>query len=89
MSSIGFFDTAADSDESTRLASNWVHEQKLEPALPPKITSGEVVVHKTSELVPANSPEAVRCRREGPRLRGTAAGSIRGDERLKTSRMAS
>jgi hypothetical protein len=55
MSSISFFDTAAHADESSRLASNWVREQKLETALPnpPKITSGEVVVHKTSELVQA------------------------------------
>ena len=39
-------------DESTRLASNWVREQKLETALPnpPKITSGEVIVEKTREL---------------------------------------
>jgi hypothetical protein len=55
LSSISFFDTAAHADESTRLASNWVREQKLETALPnpPKITSGEVVVHKTHELVQA------------------------------------
>ena len=55
MSSIGLFDTEAQADESTRLASNWVREQKLETAVPnpPKITSGEVVVHKTSELVQA------------------------------------
>jgi hypothetical protein len=55
MSSISFFDTSAHADESTRLVSNWVREQKLETALPnpPKITSGEVVVHKTSELVQA------------------------------------
>jgi hypothetical protein len=55
MSSISFFDTKAHADESTRLASNWVREQKLETALPnpPKITSGEVVVHKTSVLVQA------------------------------------
>ena len=55
MSSIGFFDTAEHADESTRLASNWVREQKLETALPnpPKITVGEVVVQKTSELVQA------------------------------------
>ena len=53
MSSIGFFDTSAHADESTRVASDWVREQKLETALPnqPKITSGEVVVQKTSELV--------------------------------------
>ncbi len=57
MSSIGFFDTPEHADESTRLASNWVREQKLETALPnaPKITSGEVVVHKTSELVEASA----------------------------------
>jgi hypothetical protein len=55
MSSITYFDTSAQADESTRLASNWVREQKLEKALPspPKITSGEVVVHKTRELVQA------------------------------------
>jgi hypothetical protein len=55
MSSIGFFDTSAQADESTRVASNWVREEKLETALPnpPKITNGEVVVHKTRELIPA------------------------------------
>jgi hypothetical protein len=55
MSSISFFDTSAQADESTRLASNWVREQKLETALPnpPKVTSGEVVAHRTRELVQA------------------------------------
>jgi hypothetical protein len=55
VSSIGFFDTSAHADESTRVASNWVREQKLETVLPnpPKVTSGEVVVQKTSELVQA------------------------------------
>jgi hypothetical protein len=55
MSSISVFDTPEHADESTRVASNWVREQKLETALPnaPKITSGEVVVHKTGELVQA------------------------------------
>ena len=55
MSSIGFFDTSAQADESTRVASEWVREEKLEKALPnpPKITAGEVVVHKTRELVSA------------------------------------
>jgi hypothetical protein len=55
VSSIGFFDTSAHADESTRVASNWVREQKLETALPkpPKITSGEVVAEKASELVQA------------------------------------
>jgi hypothetical protein len=55
MSSISYFDTPEHADESTRLASNWVREQKLETVLPnaPKITSGEVVLHKMSELVQA------------------------------------
>ena len=55
LSSISYFDTSEHADESTRLASNWVREQKLEKVLPnaPKITSGEVVLHKASELVQA------------------------------------
>jgi hypothetical protein len=54
VSSISYFDTSEHADESTRLASNWVREQKLETVLnTPKITSGEVVVHKVSELVQA------------------------------------
>ena len=55
MSSVGFFDTSEHAAESTRVASDWVREQKLETALPnpPKITSGEVVVRKTAELVRA------------------------------------
>jgi len=48
MSSIGFFDTPAHADESTRVAATWVREEKLEMALPnpPKVTGGEVIVHK-------------------------------------------
>jgi hypothetical protein len=48
MSSIGFFETSTQADESTRIAATWVREEKLETALPnePKITDGEVIVHK-------------------------------------------
>jgi len=48
MSSFGLFDTSAHAVESTRIAANWVREEKLEMALPnpPKITDGEVIVHK-------------------------------------------
>jgi hypothetical protein len=55
MSSIGFFETSAQADESTRVAATWVRDEKLERALPhpPKITGGEVVVHKTNGLVRA------------------------------------
>ena len=53
MSSIGFFETSAQADESTRVAQTWVRDEKLERALPnpPKITGGEVVVHKANGLV--------------------------------------
>jgi hypothetical protein len=55
ISSVGFFDTAEHAEESTRVASNWMRQERLETALPnpPKITSGKVVVHKTRELVGA------------------------------------
>ena len=55
MSSIGFFDTSTQADEATRVAADWVRDEKLDTALPkpPKITSGEVVVHKTRELAHA------------------------------------
>ena len=50
MSSVGFFETSEQSDESTRVAATWVREEKLEKALPnpPKITGGEVIVHETT-----------------------------------------
>jgi hypothetical protein len=53
MSSIDFFDTSAQADESTRVAATWVREEKLDTALPnpPKVTGGEVIVEKTHELV--------------------------------------
>jgi hypothetical protein len=55
MSSIDFFETSEQSDESTRVAATWVREEKLEKALPnpPKITGGEVIVEKTNDLVRA------------------------------------
>jgi hypothetical protein len=55
ISSVSFFDTAEHTEESTRVASNWVRQENFEQALPnpPKITSGQVVVHKTRELVEA------------------------------------
>ena len=55
VTSVGFFDTAAQADESTRVAGSWLREQKLDAVLStsPKITSGDVVVHETRELVQA------------------------------------
>jgi hypothetical protein len=48
MTSVSLFDTSAHADESTRLASNWVRDEKLETALPnpPKITLGEVIAQR-------------------------------------------
>src|SRR5690242_20705684 len=53
ISSVAFYETAAQADESTKIAAEFLREEKLENVLPnpPKITSGEVVVHKTSQLV--------------------------------------
>ena len=55
MSSIGFFETSEQADESTRVAASWVREEKLENALPnpPKVTDGEVILHKQNGLVRA------------------------------------
>jgi hypothetical protein len=55
MRSISFFDTSAQADESTRVAATWLRDEKLETALPnpPKISGGEVIVHKTNGLVRA------------------------------------
>jgi hypothetical protein len=55
VSSVGFFDTAAHAEESSRVAADWVREAKLETALPnpPKITNGKVLVHRSRELVTA------------------------------------
>ena len=53
MTSVSLFDTSEHADESARLASNWVRDEKLEAALPnpPKITGGEVIARKTNGAV--------------------------------------
>jgi hypothetical protein len=53
--SVSIFDTKAHAEESTRIASTWVRDEKLGTALtsPPQITIGNVVVSKTRELVAA------------------------------------
>ena len=55
VSSIGFFDTSAQADESTKIASTWVRDEKLEKALPkaPRVSSGEIVAQQMRELVQA------------------------------------
>lgn len=55
VSSVGFFDTSEQADESTRVAAAWVRDAKLDKAIPnpPKVTGGEVVVQKTASLARA------------------------------------
>ena len=55
VSSIGFFDTSAQADESTRVAATWVRDEKLDEILknPPKVTDGEVIAHKSNGAVKA------------------------------------
>ena len=55
MSSINLFDTSAQADESNRVAATWLREEKLETVLPnpPKVTGGEVIVHKANGAVRA------------------------------------
>jgi hypothetical protein len=50
MTSIGLFDNSTQAADSTRIASQWIRDEKLESVLPnpPKVTDGEVVAHKTN-----------------------------------------
>jgi hypothetical protein len=50
LTSVGLFDTPAQADESTRIAANWIRDEKLDTMFPnaPKITGGPVTVHKTN-----------------------------------------
>jgi hypothetical protein len=55
MSSIGVFETSTQANDSTRIASEWVRDEKLERILqnPPKVTDGEVIVHQSNGAVKA------------------------------------
>jgi hypothetical protein len=50
MSSISFFETSSQASDSTRVASEWVRDEKLETILktPPTVMAGEVVLDKTN-----------------------------------------
>ena len=53
ISSLGLFETPAQAEESTKLASSWIRDEKLETAFPnpPKITTGKVVGHEHGVVV--------------------------------------
>jgi hypothetical protein len=51
MSSIGLFETATQSDESTAFVAKWFRDEHLDTVVPnaPKITSGKLVVHTNGD----------------------------------------
>jgi hypothetical protein len=53
--SFSLFGTSAEAGESNRVAESWVREQQLELTLPnaPKVTTGEVIAHKSNGMVRA------------------------------------
>jgi hypothetical protein len=55
LSSLGLFETSEQADESTKLVSKWITDEKLDSAMPnpPKITSGKVVAHSDRVLAVA------------------------------------
>ena len=55
MSSVNFFDTSAQADESTRVVANWLREEKMDTVVPnsPKITVGEVIVRELNGAIKA------------------------------------
>jgi hypothetical protein len=79
VTSIGFFDTSQQADESTRVAATWVRDERLEAALPrsPKITGGKLVVHGVRALSRPSSPKPLRwsekARTRGPSSRTRTA----------------
>ena len=50
VTSVGFYDTSEQADESTRVAASWLTDEKLDTVVPnaPKITGGKVTVNKTN-----------------------------------------
>jgi hypothetical protein len=61
LTSVGLFESSAQAHESTRLAAQWVREQKLEDALPntPKITAGPVIACESSSAAVTNEIAAL------------------------------
>jgi hypothetical protein len=53
--SFGLFGIPAEADESTRVAANWVREEKLETTLPntPIVLDGKIIAQKTNGNVQA------------------------------------
>ena len=54
-SSLGLFETPEQGEESTKVVTTWIQEEKFDTLLPtaPKITSGKVVAHSDRVLAAA------------------------------------
>ena len=54
-SSLGLFETPEQGKDSTNVVATWIRDEKLETILPnePKITSGQVIVHRNGMKVAA------------------------------------
>ena len=54
MTSVSVFDTSTQGEESSRIAADWLRDEKLDSALPnePKITGGEIIAQLTREKAP-------------------------------------
>ena len=52
-SSLGLFETPEQGEESSRVVTTWIRDEKLETLIPnaPKITSGQVVAHSNGVTV--------------------------------------
>ena len=52
-SSLGLFETAEQSKDSSTLVASWIREEKLETLIPntPKITTGKVIAHSNGVTV--------------------------------------
>jgi len=52
-SSLGLFDTPEQGEESTRVVTSWIHDEKLEALMPnePKITSGKIIAQSNNLAV--------------------------------------
>ena len=55
MSSFGLFENVDQVEESTRITTTWMRDERLETAFPnaPKITSGKVIAHERTPAVVA------------------------------------
>ena len=53
--SLGLFETREQGDESTKLVSKWIRDEKLDTLMPnePKITSGKVVARSSERVLVA------------------------------------